>query len=178
MSDPRFTQFGPGEYARTLTADMVEVADDLRDLYTEFGQRPYRVRIIRTKAADGLRGHGPEVVTFEFEILPTPKLMDLDGIQEILQPIGLDEVGGVTVREISGRLTDEILRGLDEDGTGPGVNENVFYEVEFPRLDGRPSTKRRFQLRGAPFYDAEAIQWRVKLERAHADRDRQGVPHP
>jgi hypothetical protein len=108
------------------------------------------------------------------DILPTPLVQDLSTLTEIVQPVGLDEVGSILVSEVSGRFTDEELRFAAPDGSPPGPDEEVFYEIEFPRPDGKPGDRRRFYLRAAPFYDSTSFTWRLRLEKAHEDRDRRG----
>ena len=159
---------------KTLAQRFIPLADDLRNLLTVFGLRPFKVRIVRVRWANGFRGSGAPMVEQELDILPTPSVQDLSTLTEIVQPIGLDEVGTIVVSEISGRFTDEQLRFLDSDGTPPAPDEEIFWEIEYPRLDGQPSIRRRFELRGAPMYFAGRLQWQVRLERSHHDRARNG----
>lgn len=171
---PRFTDLRPGDFPKTLAGRLICTADNVRDLYTRFGLRPYKVRIIRTRWTGGRRGQGEEFITHERPIRPTPLLADLGAISQIVNPIGLDEVGGVQLSEITGTFTDDDLRGLDSAGTPPEPDEQVFYEIEFPRSDGQPGERRRFFLGAAPMYQADQFQWIVRLERAHEGRDRRG----
>jgi hypothetical protein len=163
---------------QTLARQLIPVADNLRDLFTTFGMRPYRVKVIRVQWSDGSRGQGTPIVVSEQHLLPTPKMTGLDGLQEILNPVGLDEVGQIQVSQISGRYTEENLRGVDDDGTEIADNEEVFYEIEFISLPvtGSPTFRRRFQLRSAPQYFAGKFQWIVYLERTREDRRRNGDP--
>lgn len=169
-----FTVLTDSEFQRTVVSKLIPTVDTLRDLNSQFGLRPYRVRIVRTRWSDGVRGRGAEYITGEMEILPVPKVEDLSAIAEVLQPIGLDEVGGIRVSEISGRYTEDHLRGRDFDGVAVADDEQVFWEVEFLRSDSRPGERRRFNLRGLPYYDASKLQWIVMLERARGDRTRAG----
>lgn len=171
---PKFADPTAMDLKKTLAQRFIPLADDLRNLLTKFGLRPYKVRILRIRWANGLRGTGAAVVDDALDILPTPLVQDLSTMTAIVQPVGLDEIGTIIVSEISGRFTDEQLRFLDRDGRQPGPDEEVFWEIEFPRLDGRPSDKRRFMLRSAPMYFSGRLQWQVRLERAHHDRARNG----
>jgi len=171
-----FTKLTAECFDKSLARSLVCTVDSLRDLYTSFGLRPYLVRIIRTKWSGGRRGAGQESVYREMLLEPTPRVMDLDGLTEILQPVGLDEVGGINVDQISGRYSEDELKGAIPDGDPIDKDENVFYEIEFPQPDGRPNIRRRFLLRSAPFYEADNYQWGVRLERSHEDRSRQGEP--
>jgi len=161
---------------KTLARKFIPLGDSLRDLLTKFGLRPYKVRIVRIRWSGGRRGIGTAVVEKALDILPTPKVLDLSTLTEIVNPVGLDEVGIILVTQISGRFTDEDLRFLDNDGGDQDPDSEVFYEIEFPRSDGRPGDKRRFFLRSAPMYMAGKLQWQLRLERAHEDRERNGDP--
>jgi hypothetical protein len=172
---PKFTLLGNNDFAKTLAAQLIGVADSLRDLRVSFGLRPYNVRIIRTRWTSAMRGIGDEFITFEMILLPTPNVRDLSTLTEIVLPVGLDETGGVLVNEISGRYSEQTLRGLDSTGAPIGKNENIFYEIEFPRLDGGPSEKRRFSLRSAPMYRADKFDWQIRLEKSNENRTPQGV---
>lgn len=171
--DGKFTLLG-SDIRNTLARKLISVADRLRDLQTRFGLRPYIVRIIRTKWTGGIRGVGEEIITHQRDILPTPKVSDMASLAQIVQPIGLDEVGSLQLAEISGRYTEDELRGLDHEGVGPEPDEQVFYEIEYPNQNGGPSERRRFFARSAPMYNAGRVEWVVTLERAHEGRDRTG----
>jgi hypothetical protein len=162
----------------TLQRKLIPTADKLRDILTKFGMRPYTVKIFRVKWSGGARGVGtPYIIQgSELHLLPTPKMTDLNAVQEIVQPVGLDEIGSIQVSQISGQFTEEQLRGLGPDGSEPPPDEEVFYEIEFLRSDGLPGQRRRFQLRGAPQYYAGRFQWIIQLEKAHEDRSRAGAP--
>lgn len=163
------------ELSKTLGQRLIPVADRIRDLHTQFGLRPYKLRIVRVRWATGERGRGLPVVEKEIDILPTPLVQDMSTMMEIVQPVGLDEVGTIIVSEISGRFTDDDLRFADSDGTPLGPDEEVFYEIEFPRTpDGLPGDKRRFFMRSAPMYFAARFQWQLRLEKTHPDRLRNG----
>jgi hypothetical protein len=169
----QFTKLTGSDFGKTLARRFVPLADSLRDLLTKVGLRPYIVRIVRTRWSGPYRGQGQEYVVSETDVLPTPKISDLSGITAIVQPIGLDEIGGIMVSQISGRFTEEELRGLSADGSPPEVTDNVFWEIEFPRPDG-PGERRRFVMRSAPHYYSGRLQWVVRLERANEDRARSG----
>ncbi len=176
MARPKFTDPTTLDLKRTLAQQLIPVADSIRDLHTRFGLRPYKVRVVRVRWSGGMRGHGTPHVASTMDLLPTPLVQDLTTLTEILQPIGLDEVGTISVAEISGRFTDDDLRLQSKNGVPPGPDEEVFYEIEFPQPDGGPSVKRRFFLRGAPYYSAGRFQWSIRLEKANEDRSRRGDP--
>lgn len=169
-----FTDVTSHSITCTLARQLIGVADNLRDLYTSFGLRPYRLKLIKTKWSGGKRGIGVEEVSFERLIDPTPLVLDLSALQEIVQPVGLDEVGAIRVEQISGRFTEDMLRGHDDLGTPPSADEQVFYEIEFPTPGDGDSFRRRFFLRTAPMYFADRFQWVITLEKSHEDRARSG----
>jgi len=160
--------------SQTLARKLIPIVDSIRDLATKFGTRPYKVRVVRARWSSGQRGVGTPVIERALDILPTPLLQDMSGITEIVQSVGLDEIGGVSVSEISGRFTDEELRFCQPDGTPLGPDEEVWYEIEFPRPDGKPGDLRRFYMNAAPMYFASRMQWTIRLEKAHSDRGRRG----
>lgn len=164
------------QLAKTLAQRFIPLADQLRDLLTKFGLRPYKVKIIRVKWSGGERGLGTFTVLSETAILPTPRVQDMQSLTEIVQAVGLDEVGMIRVDEISGRFTEDELMGRDTDGNSIPLDEEVFYEIEFPRLDGKPSNRRRFYPRSPPQYFAGRLQWSLNLEKANEDRLRNGDP--
>lgn len=169
-----FTLLDPNSYKDTLARKLIPVADRIRDLHTRFGGRNYLVRIIKTCWSGGRRGIGKEEIVFIEEILPTPRVLDLGTLQEIVTPVGLNEVNAIQIDQISGRYSDEFLLGVDKNNNEPAPNENVFYEVEFPRVDGRPTRKLRFHISSAPDFRPYGFQWSITLEKADEDRDTTG----
>lgn len=172
----KFTDPTSLQLNKTLARRFIPLADKLRDLMTKFGLRPYKVRVMRVKWSGGSRGVGQPSVVSELHILPTPLISDLTSLQEIVQPVGLDEVGSILLSEVSGTLTEDDLMGRGTDGESVGVDDEVFYEIEFPRPDGKASTRRRFYMTSPPHYFAGKLQWQIRLEKAHEDRDRSGDP--
>lgn len=173
MALPKYTQVNSKTIARSLSQRLIPVADRIRDLYTRFGMRPYRARIIRIRWSGDMRGVGTPLVEKSIDLLPTPLVLDMSTMTEIVQPVGLDEVGTILMTEISGKFTDYQLRFLYEDGREPEKTEEIFYEIEFPKPDGS-NDKRRFYLRSAPHYFAGKFMWQVRLEKAHQDRASNG----
>jgi len=172
----KFTEVTAQQIKKTLARKFVPLADNLRNLLTKFGLRTYKVSIIRIRWTGGRRGVGIAEVVLVTPLLPTPKVADLSSISEVVQAVGLQEDGGSEVSEISGRYTEEELRGQNPAGDDIPRDEEVFYEIEFPRLDGQPSIKRRFFIRSAPSYNAGSLQWSVSLTKTNEDRLRTGAP--
>ncbi len=161
---------------RTLARQLIPVADQLRDLYTVFGLRPYLVRLVKTKWSLGRRNQGVEQVVFSRDILPTPLVSDLSGVAQVSSPIGLDEIGDVVVSQISGRFTEDQLRGSDDLGNPPDKDEDLYYEIEFPTPGDGQGERRRFTINSAPMYFSDKFAWTLHLERQRMDRTRGGTP--
>jgi len=105
--------------------------------------------------------------------------LGLDGVTRIVQPVGLDEIGGCQLTQISGRYAEGFLTGNDSDGNSLDPDTQYYFEVVFPTpgtvSDGAP--RRRFYAVSAPLYDAGNFEWRVNLQRSHSDRRNDGSPY-
>lgn len=158
----------------TLANELSCLVDDLRDIATDLGFRPYVVRLIWTQWSGGRFGHGVEQIVQTEDLLPTPKVESLDPLDTEILPIGAEETGSITVSEISPRYTEDFLSGVFSQqlsaGT-PGIQ--FFWEVE-QVLPNQSGEKRRFTLDRPPSYEATKLQWSVKLIRAYANRARNG----
>lgn len=161
---------------RSLASKLIPVVDKVRDVNTQLGMRPYRVRIVRTRFAGGRRGVGPESVVHELELLPTPKVIDMSSLIEVVTPVGINEQGVVQLQKISGRYTEEQLLGVGPNGDAVASNEAVYFEIEFFRRDGAPAERRRLQRDALPTYSASNAEWQVTLVSAIENRDRSRQP--
>jgi hypothetical protein len=171
-----FTVPTPAFLRDSLAQKLVPAVDKIRDIYTQLGARPYRVRILRTRSSGPRRGVGVEQVIHELELLPTPLVVDMQSLSEMLSPVGRYEQGVVQLQYVSGRYTEEILLGVGPNGGQVAPNETVYYEIEFFRRDGSPSEKRRFVVDAVPYYNALKFQWFVNLVAASERRARDGSP--
>lgn len=171
----RFTTVTTRQAKATLARDFVDLADDLRDMLTQFGLRTYKVSMIRLQWSGGRRGRGAPIIVSEEALLPTPKISSLDALTELVQPVGVDELGAIELTQISGRYTEEQLTGKGVDGSPIPPNEEFFYEIEFFPQAG-PSKKRRFQTKTAPNYFPGKLQWVLRLEKANDNRALNGDP--
>lgn len=171
-----FTVPTPEHLRSSLAQKLIPAVDKVRDIYTQVGARPYRVRILRTRWSGARRGVGVEQVTHELELLPTPLVVDLQSLSEVLTPVGRYEQGVVQLQYISGRYTEDQLLGVGPNGDQVAPNETVYYEIEFFRRDGTPAEKRRFVVDAAPYYSALKFQWNVSLVSATERRARDGTP--
>lgn len=172
----KFTEVTTKQAKGTLARDFIGLADDLRDLLTQFGLRTYAVRTVRVQWSGGKRGRGTPVVIAEETLLPTPKIGTLEDVKEFAQSIGITELGQLTLKQISGRYTEQQLRGFSDVGEPLPADEEFYYEIEFFPNDSGPSTKRRFAVKGVPTYKPGALQWTIDLEKANDNRTRGGDP--
>jgi len=169
----RFTEVTSSQAKKTLARRFIPLADSLRDMLTKFGLRAYKVTIVRVEWSGGKRGRGASSVLSEKVILPTPKMSSLDALNEMVQPIGLEELGSVELSQISGTFSEEDLRGTSAEGDAIPQSQEFYYEVEFYPHDGPPQ-RRRFFPRSAPVYYPGRLQWSIRLEKANEDRQRNG----
>lgn len=177
-NEPKYSQLNGLDLSKTLGRQLIQVVDTLRDIPVQFGLRPYEVHLVRTRWTGGERGVGYEVVISDTPILPTPLITSLDGVQRIVNAVGLDEIGSVRLEQVSGRYAEGFLSGTDAQGNPQDPDTQCYYEVQFPTpgtiSDGAP--RRRFFPSSAPSYDASRFMWTLTLERSHVDRLNDGSP--
>lgn len=159
---------------RSLAEEMGAVVDDARQLLTDFGLRPYRVFSVLYQWSGGEVGRGRITLVREAEFLPTP-LVDLRPVRTTPRNAGKVEEGVVHLREVSSRYTEEQISGLlFQEGLQPG--QEGFVEVLHDGRDGPAPKRRRFQVTGAPWHDAERFEWVTRMVRARPDRKRSKKP--
>lgn len=166
------------EWAKTLLGEFAldGCLDDLRQIAVDLGARPYRVFLVRTRWSGEERGEGVETVISEEELLPVPKVEAMSPINRSLMDGGIDEVGGLQITEISPRYTEQQLLGYSSLGQQVPQNETFSWEITLMRGDDEVHTRRRFLVQGTPSYQAEELQWSVRLTRAGSDRTDDGSP--
>ena len=172
-----FTLVTPEQIQTTLVASLTGVVDSITDLYTQFGVRQYRISLVWTRWVGGERGVGQEIVLKECPILPTPSISDLINIETQVLSIGTQEVGELTVDEISPRYNEDLLRGQDivvRRGDPLPDDISFYYEITFPTPGG--AQRRRFVPNSAPNKAPDDFAWSIKLVRAAEDRSREGEP--
>lgn len=151
--------------------------DRARDALARAGLRPYSVCIVRVRASGGrARGDGPTDFIAEWPLLPTPKVMDMTGVQQILDADSITELGLITLSGISLQYTEDVLLGRGEQGLPIPPDENVFYEIRSLDINGKPTARRRFVSVSAPTMRSESAEWTINLSRAPQDRGRNGLP--
>ena len=169
---------GNDDWGSTLLGEfaMDGCLDEIRQLNADFGLRPYRVFMVRTRWSGESRGEGTETVFDERELLPPPKVDPVSSVARQLLDIGTDEQGTLQVSEISPRYTEKELLGYSRLGGQIPDNETFYWEVTLLRGDHEAKTRRRFLVVGVPSYDAEGMQWTVRLGMAGTDREDSGTP--
>lgn len=168
---------------RSFVNELQETVDELRQIATDLGVRPYRVFSVLIEWDGGAVGRGVARCVKEVEILPTPKVNETSGVQGEIRSAGLVERGSVTLSQVSGSYTEDQVRSMfmlaplgptaPGDGLKPG--QETFIEVRVDARDG-VTERRRFVVRGMPYRKAEAFEWRVSLMRQDMERARNGQP--
>lgn len=166
--NPRFptpNEDGGLHPARNPGGGLVEclgsIVDDLRQINTDFGLRPYRLFSVVTRWSGGQHGRGEESVVSEVEILPTPNVF-MDRLSGVLKAGGRDEDGPMTVNEISPRYSEEDISAIfHQQPLPPGFTG--FIEMREDTRDGELVTRRRFVVQGVPMRRADDFDWQVKL---------------
>lgn len=156
-----------------LAVELGDVADDIRQLNTEFGLRPYRLFSVVTQWSGGDLGRGEETLLSETEFLPTPKV-STEPLRGELLAGGLTERGTTRVSEISSRYTEDDIFSLFFVQPLPRDHQG-YIEMQMDRRDGDRRKRRRFVVQGAPYLDAERFEWRVRMVEQDLARDRDGV---
>lgn len=167
-------------YSGNLSVALVPVVDSIRQLYTTFGLRPYRVFLVHEAWSGARIGEGTPLEISRREVLPTPKVLDMGGTSLTLRSVGLTEEGGITIEEVSAKYTEDDLLGKTPDLVDPALpsvglsNVEFFWEVS----ENRPSTpapvRRRYVPNATPMLTRDGFEWRVSLTKQDFNRDRYG----
>jgi hypothetical protein len=159
----------------TLVDALTPVVDCVRDLYTQLGLRAYEVSLVWTRWTGQERGVGNEYVVWVERLLPTPKLSDLSALTLELKEIGTNEQGALTVTELSGRFSEDLLMGRGGPlplGEEIPPDTNFFWEVSLPVSAG--AIRRRFTPASAPSRRPGSFDWEVRLMQQDSARLRDG----
>jgi len=156
----------------SLAEELGPTADELRQIATDFGLRPYRLFSVVVRWSGGAKGRGESRVISETEFLPTPKLSPRS-IRGEARTGGIEEVGNISVTEISPRYTEEDIRVLFVVQPPPDGDE-AFLEVRLDSRTGDQNRRRRFVIQGVPSLDAENFQWTARLRAQGATRNPDG----
>lgn len=163
----------------TLAWRLTGVVDKLRGLNARFGIRPYRVFLCHVVWTGPKRGVGEQRVERR-EILPVPRVRDMDSIRNVLRSTGNGEEGDLVIDEISARIPEDDLVGNTPDlqdlvvARTARVATEFYWEVEENRPSNPRPKKRRFAPASAPTLDRAGVSWRIVLTKQDYDRGRQG----
>jgi len=172
-NDPRLGEAGH-EVRRSLVEDLGQVVDDIRQLATDLGARPYTVHVVRIAWSGGEVGRGEPSTALELQILPTPRLTGVgEGAVRSQEPGGAIERGDVRLTGVAPRYTEDELGNYF--GVEPG--EECFFEVRIDQRDGE-ARRRRYVLARPPERRPEHCDWVLVLRRHDGDRQRDGTRRP
>lgn len=158
---------------QSLVEGLGGVVDQMRQLYTAFGLRPYRVFSVVVRWTGGRIGYGEAVRESVEEIRPTPKV-DLSGLDADMKSAGRTEAGTVRITQISPRYTEDDIRGLFFLQPLPPGRQG-FWEVRIDSRDGQPLV-RRIKVYGVPWRRAERFGWECRFIRQDEPPTRTGAP--
>jgi len=131
----------PGQAKGTLASKFGKVADNLRQLATDFGIRPYRVFLTWTKWTGVERGQGDEILIRRAEILPTPRVISIDNMNNSPMHAGVLPVGSLKVDRISVvSFTRDVLMGKAFPGDAVTVHPDGPVDgscINYPGIPGR-----------------------------------------
>ena len=170
--DPVLRPLRTGEAKRTDVELLGDVADDLRQLLTDFGVRPYTVRTVRVRWSGGEIGRGEPTVVFDLPLEPTPLVSDIRSVRRELGNAGIVARGDVRLSEVSPRYTEREIVNYFHQGMGP--DEVGFIEVRIDDRDGQPERKR-YVVAGTPERRAVRFDWTVTLTKQDGDRNLDGT---
>jgi hypothetical protein len=153
------------------------VADPIRQLNTKFGLRPTRCWLVWRYWEGGLRGQPPVVEKKRIELLPTPKVKNLDSVTFSVFHAGTIPAGSVQLDEVSLAYTYDELTGLMLPDGQLHVDQvpepwEFYYElVEDGRGDPAPVHMRFARL---SYPRRQSTAWTLMLRRMSEDDGREG----
>jgi hypothetical protein len=162
----------------TFVTRIGDTVDRIRQLYTNFGLRPYRVFLVHQRWDGGRRGRGNPVEIARREILPTPRIPDMSATNEVIRFAGLQEEGGLTIDQISSKYTEDDLMGRTPDLDDPAMTRSgaedveFFYEVVQASRSHPEPVRRRYVPTAVPNLAAGGFQWKVVLTKQEFNRNR------
>lgn len=166
----------PEQAKKSLANRLAPMADRLRQLKTNFGIRAKRVYLVWTKYQN-VRGEGDEVEIKRVELLPTPKVSEVNAIAFMMSTGGVIPTGSLRLSEVSLNYTSDQLEGLyvpEKHEDEIPKNYKFYYEiVEDGRGDPMP-TRQRFRLSAKPNRNETKLSWDITIERTSNDPDRYG----
>ena len=172
--DPNLTK-GGNCGTSNLVEGLGDVVDDIRQIASDLGARPYTYHSIKVQWSGGEIGRGAPKVVSETEIKPTPQTRPVGFMSRDLDAGGAAERGDMTLTGISPRYTEDEIDELF--GTSVEDGYEVFIEQRIDDRDG-VTRRRRFMLAGAPERRATMADWKVTIRKADSDRERDGAVRP
>jgi|SRR5215831_10802090 len=170
-----------GLVPQTLASRLVPVADKVRNLKAKFGIRPYRVFMIHAYWTGKRRGDGQIVIASERELLPVPRVRDIDSVRRVVRSTGLTEEGDIVIDEISAKYAEDDLTGRTPDNIDPAIPRTAlktaefWFEVRESRAVTPATAPRRFSPPvAAPRLSRDGLQWMIVLTKQGNDRGRRG----
>jgi len=157
--------------ARSLVEELGDVADGMRQLFTDFGLRPYEVFAVVVRWSGGERHRGTPHVISERPFLPTPKVENIATLNHELRAAGQVRRGEVRLSEISPRYTSDDIERLFPRELAAG--EELFIEVRVDARDGQ-TRRDRYVVAGVPERRAARFDWTVDLRKQDENRERDG----
>jgi hypothetical protein len=176
--NPRAHPLTPDQAKRTLAQRLGTLGDNLRQLATNFGVRPYRCFLVWTHWGGAERGEGMEREVKRIEVLPTPRVTSLDNLSFSFFHAGTLPVGSVRVDRISVvRFSYDILTGKmvptpHEDHIPEPYD--FFWEIIEDGRGDNPALRSKFRVMSYPVRRAGKLDWTLMLERVSEDNNRYG----
>lgn len=165
-TDPRL---GPNPNpARSTVEQLNQTVDELRQLYTDIGARPYRVFSIVYQWTGGATGKGEPEVLSQLEFLPTP--MVTINTRNEAKAGGIMTEGSARLTEVSARYSEADIKALFPLELAPG--QQSFIEVRLDARDGERPYLRRFTVVDSPELRPLSFDWRIRLQSQDSERDR------
>ena len=154
---------------RSLVESLGDVTDDIRQLYTDFGLRPYTVHVVRQRWTGGQIGRGEVQVVFDQPLLPSPEVVGIASIERTSTNAGRINRGDVTLYKVSPRYTeDQITRYFS---TELRDDEEGFIEIRIDNRDGQ-TERKRYVVVGTPERRPGRFEWVVRLRKQDRNRSR------
>lgn len=158
--------------AHNLTEEFAALADDMRELYTDFGQRPERVFSVVYSWSGGEEGKGDLAIVSEREFLPRP-LVDTKNSRFENTEAGQRMQGSAKLTEVSWRMTeDEIFAYFPVAPLPRG--HFAFIEVRTDARDGVFVVRKRYTVKDPPYRNIKHLCWEVPLIAQQHPRTREG----
>lgn len=156
-----------GTGACNLVESLGDVVDDIRQIASDLGARPYTVHAVRVLWSGGEVGRGQPSISQDIALLPTPKVANISIFSRDVDNAGAVERGDATLTGISPRYTEhdiDTMIGVDSDPA-----EECFIEVRIDERDGC-TKRRRFTLARPPERRPTMADWMMVLRRHSGDR--------